>query len=130
MDRPYRPERFDADPSCPSAAKVWNHGLRIFTLFIARAAKSDDEKLEHLIGCVSPTVYEYITESETFQCAMTILEKLYMKPRNEVFARHTLSTSKQEAGLSLDQFMQKLKSLAKDCKFVAVTVEQNQNSAI
>lgn len=40
---------------------------------------------------------------------------------NQVFARHQLATRKQQPHESIDQFLQQLKLLSKDCGFAAVT---------
>ncbi|KAK3777055.1 hypothetical protein RRG08_008903 [Elysia crispata] len=55
---------------------------------------------------------------------------MYVKPGNEIFARHILATTKQEAGQTMDQFLQKLKGLSKDCNFQAVSAEKNRQDAI
>ena len=47
-----------------------------------------------------------------------------------VYARHLLATCKQEPGQDVDQFVQKLKSLAKDCEFKTVSAVENANEAI
>ena len=49
------------------------------------------------------------------------MTSLYVKPKNEIFARHLLATRRQSSGESLDQFLQALKLLAKDCQFKTVT---------
>ncbi|VDP92899.1 unnamed protein product [Echinostoma caproni] len=58
------------------------------------------------------------------------IEALYIKPKNEVFARHVLATTKQENGQSVDQFIQKLHSLAIDCNFLSVSAEKHRDEAI
>ena len=83
----------------------------------------DDQKLNVLIN------FEIISEadtSNTYQTAITLLENSFVKPKDTVFARHLLAICKQEVGESLEQFVQKLKNLAKDCDFKAVTAEHNK----
>ncbi|VDP83429.1 unnamed protein product [Echinostoma caproni] len=58
------------------------------------------------------------------------LEALYIKPKNEVFARHVLATAKQENGRPIDQFIPKLRSLAVDCNFLSVSAEKHRDEAI
>ena len=58
------------------------------------------------------------------------LFKHYVKPKNEIFARHILATSKQEQGQPLDQFLKKLRSLSKECDFKAVSADKNKEEAI
>lgn len=53
-----------------------------------------------------------------------------IKPKNEVFARHLLSSCKQETSQNLDQFLQKLKLLVKNCGSNYETAEQDQNDAM
>ena len=40
-----------------------------------------------------------------------------MKPANEIFARHLLATRKQQSNETLDEFLQSLKILSRDCNF-------------
>ena len=53
-----------------------------------------------------------------------------MKPRNVVLARHILSTRKQKAGENVHQFLNELKTLAKDCDFKTVSVDQYRSEMI
>jgi hypothetical protein len=71
-------------------------------------------------------VYQYICEFKTCKEDVDILEPLYVKPRNEIYARHCLATRQQHAGESVDQYLQVLKLLSKDCNFKDVTTEQNK----
>ena len=47
-----------------------------------------------------------------------------------MLARHILSTRKQKAGESLDQFLNELKTLAKDCDLKTVSAEQYKSEMI
>ena len=40
-----------------------------------------------------------------------------VKPCNIIFARHLLMSCKQQQAQSLDDYLQKLKQLAKDCNY-------------
>ena len=53
-----------------------------------------------------------------------------MKFPNVVFARHLLSTRRQQSGEILDQFIQDLRKLSKDRKFKAVTAEQYREELV
>ena len=122
MDKYLRPERFDVNPNSPSASKDWLHWKRTLNSFLSSLTISDvaEKKLDVLINLVSATVYEYIASETTYDDAIK-LESLYVKLKNEVFARHQLATRKQNAGESIDEFLQALQQLAKDCNFKAVT---------
>ena len=134
MDRFLRPERFDTAPDHQNAAKSWKHWLRTFETFTASAIDTSSttgpSKLDLLINFLSPTLYDFIADSTEYNAAIDILKNIYVKPANEIFARHVLSTTKQEPGQPLDQFLQTLKTLSKDCNFKAVTAEENQDAAI
>ena len=54
----------------------------------------------------------------------------FLKPVNEVFARHRLNICQQKVGESLEEFLQRLKTLSAECNFRAVTTAQNQEAAI
>lgn len=129
MERYLRPERFDADPNQADAAKQWLHWFRTFENFLTSLASLSPNKLDTLINYLAPSVYEFIGECTTYEDAINILKDTYVKPKNEVFARHLLATCKQE-GQTLDQYLCKLKTLAKECDFKSVTAEQNRNNAI
>ena len=128
MERYLKPDRLDVDPNAGDADKQYKHWKKTFDNFLA--SLPEPQKLSILINFVSARIYEYISDIDTFEEAIEILEKTYVKPKNEVFARHVLSTTKQEPNESLDKFLNRLKSLAKDCNFVAVTAEKHQNDAI
>ena len=83
-----------------------------------------------LTNFLSPTVYELINECSTFENAVTVLKSAYVKCTHEVFSRHLLSIRKQQPGESLDEFLQVLKTLSKDCNFESVTAEQHKNEYI
>ena len=91
MDRLLRPDRFDTEPSTPGATKKWIHWFRTFTNFLqSLAAENQNNKLSLLINYVSPVVFEFISECEQYEDAIKILNDLYDKPKNVIFARHLL----------------------------------------
>ena len=53
-----------------------------------------------------------------------------MKQTNEVFARHRLAIHCQQPGESLDEFLQALKALSKECAFKAVTAVQHCEESV
>ena len=128
MERFLKPERLDVDPSVGDADKLYKHWKKTFDNFLE--SLEEPNKLSILVNFVSARVYEYIAECDTFEDAIEILKNTYIKPKNEVFARHLLYTCKQEQSDSLDQFLSKLKSLAKDCNFIAVTADKHRDDAI
>ena len=55
---------------------------------------------------------------------------MYVKPKNEIFARHVLACRRQNPGESLDKYLQALKLLAQDCSFKAVTADEYRDDYI
>ena len=111
MDRVLKPNRFDTEPDDATASKQWNHWIKTFenflnTLNTSQTSLDDGTKLSILINYVAPSIYEYISECQTYACAVKTLKDLYIKPKSEVFSRHMLQTRKQQAGESLDQYIQ------------------------
>lgn len=121
MDKYLRPGKLDTDPSSSTAEKDWLHWICTFENFISALPTQGLNKLQLLVNYVSPRTYEYIEHCGTYAEAIATLKDLYIKPTNEIFARHLLATRRQRSGESMDEFLQALKTLAKDCKFKDVT---------
>lgn len=132
MERLLRPERLETDPSSSTADKEWLHWIRTFRNFTLAVQKINPsvDKLNLLINYVAPRVYDYIADCTTYETAESTLQALYVKPKNEIFARHVLATRHQESHETLDQFLQALKFLAKDCNFNAVTAKEASDQYI
>ena len=128
MHKYLRPERLDANPDSPTAAKEWFHWKRTFTNFLTSAGEEAPDKLSMLVNFVSPRVYEYIGESDNYDAAIALLEAVYVRPKNEVLARHLLITHRQQSGETLDQFLQEV--LAKDCNFQQVSADKYKEEYI
>ena len=62
--------------------------------------------------------------------AIATLKALYIKPTNEVFARHLPATRRQQSGETIDEFLQALKTLSKDCNFQNVTAAVYRDEAV
>ncbi|XP_065055331.1 uncharacterized protein LOC135683878 [Rhopilema esculentum] len=120
MDKILRPERFNADPSDSGARKSWIHWKRTSENFLAVLGEADIDKFGVLTNFVSPTVYEYIEECTTYGSAIETLQNIYVKPTNEIYVRHVLATRRQQAGETLDEYLQALKVLSKECNFQSV----------
>ena len=83
--------------------------------FPAELAIFNKDKLKCLMVHISKVVYDYVSECLTYREVIQTLERLYLKPYNIIFARYLLITCKQQQAQSLDDYLQKLKQLAKDC---------------
>ncbi|XP_065650546.1 uncharacterized protein LOC136078689 [Hydra vulgaris] len=123
MDKYLRPERFDSNHSSGSASKESSHWFRTFTNFMK--TKKTEDKLDVLINYLSPSVFDYITDIESFDGAIEILENLFVKSKNELFSRHQLASRKQSSRDSIDEFLQALHTLSKDCNFKQVSASEH-----
>ena len=125
MERLLRPERLDCDPSSPAAAQEWQHWFTTFKNFVGALTQENVNKLSLLVNFISSRTYESIAECTTYEDAVKTLQAQYVKPTNEVFARHRLASRRQQAGETLDEYLRALKVLSKDCNFKAVTAVQH-----
>ena len=123
-------------PSSPDARKIYSHWERMLRSFISaitpRAEQSTVtvDKLAVMAGYMSPDVYTYIEDFESYDDALTKLQSLYIKKENEVYARHLLATRKQTLDESVMEFSQKLLTLAKGCNFKSVNAETHKEEAV
>lgn len=129
MERLFKPKELNLEPNTPVAADVWQHWYETFENFVSVIDPTVD-KLKLLKNHVSSSVYQIIYYDKTYDDAIESLKKAYMKPKNEIFARHLLLNCKQLNGQNIDSFMQKLRNLAKDCSFRPVTAEQQRDMYI
>lgn len=130
MERLLRPERLNVDPESSTAGKEWSHWFRTFQNFIATTRADDAAKLRLLINYLSADIYDYVSECGTYNDAIGVLRGIFVKPVNEVFARHKLATRKQQSGESISRYLESLRLLSKDCNFKAVTAETNRDDCI
>ena len=132
MDRLLKPEKLSADLNSPLADKQYKHWLKTFQNFVESVRNADREvdKLALLVNYVSPTAYCSIESATTYDDALSILKSIYIKPKNEVFARHLLAIRSQHSDDSIKEYFRELCELAKDCNFKDVSADENRNQAI
>ena len=53
-------------------------------------------------------------------------KKIYVKPANEIFARHLLATRKQQPNETLDEFLESVKILSRDFKNVDAVIYRDE----
>lgn len=132
MDHILRPTRLEGSPE--TTADEWNHWHRTLLNCIEALTEAHPDRppneLSILINYVSPKVYSLISGCTTFESAISTLQSTFVKPVNTVFARHVLATKKQQVGETIDQFLQTLRNLSKDCKFGAVSASEHEEQAI
>ncbi|XP_067030897.1 uncharacterized protein [Acropora muricata] len=124
MDKVLRPERLGTDPNGGTAAKEWLHWRRTFEKFMAVWPHEDLDKLAVLSNFVSPSIFQHIEDCTDYETSIETLQTMFINPKNEIFARHLLATRKQAPTETLDEYLQALKTLRKDCNFKNVTAAQ------
>ncbi|XP_042243366.1 uncharacterized protein LOC121880275 [Homarus americanus] len=143
MERILCPDKLDVDPNSPAAEKEYKHWRKTFENFIDECGDRALDKLRCLTKYVSATVYEYFADATEFETAIQVLEKVYVKKKNEIFARHQLATrpqrpSETKAGITvryalsetLDEFLRDLHRLSKGCTLKAVTAEEYREELV
>lgn len=132
MERYLKPERFEADPLAgQNHQQQWLHWKKTFQNFLEVSKVTEDEyKHRLLINFVSPNIYEYIANANSYESAILALEALFVKPKSEIFARHKLASRKQQPEETIDQYLQSLKLLSKECSFKAVTGDEYERDFI
>jgi len=132
MDKLLKPKDLDVLPSDSNAASVFKYWIVTFESFL-QAVESGQAAIVSSVGVnrrgllvnfLTSSAYQYIEDSETYEAAVAELKRVYVKTKNNVFARHLLATRRQLPGESLQQFLQVLKTFSKVCSFRAVTAEQ------
>ena len=132
MDKVLRPDRFDFEPNDEKATKQWRHWYKTFGNFL-RSIDGENQNLNKLnvwTNFFSSAVYELFCDTDTYDVAIAILKRTYDKQPNEIFARHKLSTRKQQNGETLYSFMEALQSLSKDCQFRDVSANEYREEAV
>ena len=119
-----QPKKLSVDPNSPTAENEWKFWLKTFTNFVEAMPAGEGEaqinKLNVLTAYLTAPIYKVIAEETTSDNAVAALRRLYVKPRNEIFARHLLATAQQKVGESIDELVLRLNGLSQNCNFVAV----------
>ena len=131
MDKYLKPTELNIDPKSPSAEDEWEMWIEKFEDFFSSIDPTlHPNKLTLLKAHMSCSCYKLVKSAGTYDEAKSLLKSRFVKPRNEVYARHRLASRKQQPGESLDTYLEELGSLASQCMFKAVTAEQAKEDAI
>jgi len=112
MDKLLKPKDLDVLPTDSNAASVFKYWIATFESFLqavetGQAAIDPSVEVNRrglLVNFLTPSAYQYIEDCETYEAAVAELKRVYVKTKNNVFARHLLATRKQLPGESLQQF--------------------------
>lgn len=130
MDKILKPKVLHWNPHEEGAASNYRHWKRTFENFVAEIVKDAQtkataanvayipiNKLNILTNYVSGDIFEFIEGAELYDDAIEKLNSIYIHKRNELYARYLLSSRKQKPSESLEQYIQALGKLSKDCDF-------------
>ena len=137
MDRHLpKPKDLTTDPSAAEAPRIFKYWLCTIEDYIAtlqelrRDADPEINKTRVVRNFLSPEVYSYVEEIQDYDILITTLRQMYIKQKNNVYARHLLVSRKQNSCESVSEYCQALKLLAKDCTFQNVSAVVYKNELI
>ena len=81
-------------------------------------------KLKILTAHLSAPIYKLISEETMYESAITALQNLFVKSKNQIYARHMLATPKQDAGESVDEFILRINKLSQNCDLTALSSQE------
>ena len=121
-----QPEKLTIDPNSHLAEEEWQFWLKTFTNFVEALPRKENtvDKLKVLTAHLSAPIYKLISEETTYESTITALQNLFVKPKNEIYARHMLATAKQNVGESVDEFILRINKLSQNCDFTAVSAQE------
>ena len=73
MDRALRPSRFDILPNTPVSAKEFKYWFRTFESYLSVLPQENLNKLNVLINFISSEIFEYGSDSTTYDSAIEVL---------------------------------------------------------
>ena len=117
-----QPEKLAIDPNATSAEDDWKFWYKTFSNFITAMPQGDDalDKLSVLTAYLTAPIYKLVREETTYDGAITALKNLFVKPKNQIYARHMLASAQQIVCESIDEFVLRINKLSQECDFVAV----------
>ena len=119
-----QPEKLIIDPNLHFAEDEWKFWFKTFTNFVEALprGKNTVDKLKILTAHLSAPIYKLISEETTL--VITALQNLFVKPKNEIYARHMLATAKQDTGELVDEFILRINKLSQNCDFTSVSAQE------
>ena len=111
-------------------AKEWKYWLRPVNNFIAECGNGAPDKYGTIINLFTHNVFDYEEDCVDLDSVVKTLQNLYLKTPNEIFVRHLFANIRQQSGESLDEFIQQLRKLSKDCNIKDVIADQYREERV
>ena len=94
-------------PNSLSTKDDWKSWFKTFLNFINAlpGGKNALKKLDVLTAHLTVPLYKLGQEKTTYKRAIETLQKVFVKPRNEIYARHLLATAQLNIDKSTDEFV-------------------------
>lgn len=126
-----RPIILEVQPTSQEAPRVFKHWKFVLSQYLtALPNESNDLHLGILARSLSPNNFELISECGSYDAAIQVLNSIFIKPPNNVVARHTLMTRRQLPQESIDEYARELQRLSVNCGFRDVTASSYRNEYI
>ena len=121
-----QPEKLSINPNAATAEDEWKFWHKTFTNYIEAMPRGENalNKLNLLTAYLTAPVYKLICEETTYDDAITALENLFVKPKNEIYARHKLATAFESDSETVDEIVLRINKLCQECNFTAVNAHQ------
>ena len=91
--------------------------------------KPDNELLDALFSVCSPQSFQLVEECTSFESAILALDRKFAKSSSSILNRHKLRSCKQGQE-SIEEYMNRLKQLAKKCSTPAMSAEEHRSQLI
>ena len=120
-----RSQRLSLDSNSLSVEALEHRTFENYLASFTERAENETpvNKLRLLTNSVVYDLYDFIDECVTYEGASRASENLYVEILNKIFAGHLLATASQVPRQSLNDFVQRLQDLGKDCNFRPVTAQ-------
>ena len=122
MDRLLKPGKLEVLYEEPDATKIFDYWQKTFVIFLTevleKAGDADSvNKLGLLTNYLTHKTYAFVADKRSYDEARKTLNNAYHKLKNIIFARHLLMIRTQKETETIDEYVNALNQLARDCQF-------------
>ena len=114
MDKLLKPSKVEMDPHSPDAELIFKHWLQTFQRFCTAATLAQPENEQDnfdsyglLVNYLSPNIFPYIEETDSYNRAIEILKATFIKPKKVIFPETCFSHTLTEIGRHISRISPK-----------------------